>query len=67
MPPELLTTAELADRLGESEERVLAWARAGRVPAIKVGRQNFYNLRSVLAALRKWRAEADAEPATAGA
>jgi excisionase family DNA binding protein len=49
---ELLTTAELAARLKLAAETVRAWAAAGKVPAVKVGRKAWrLRLSEVLKAL----------------
>ena len=38
MPGRLLTARQVADQLGLSTETVLAWVRAGKLPAFRLGR-----------------------------
>lgn len=61
MPPELLTTRELADRLDVQYGDILEWTRDGIIPAIRTGRAYFYNLASVVEAIRERRAAIEAE------
>lgn len=62
MPPELLTTRELADRIDARPNDILDWVRMGYIPAIKSGRSYYYNLGSVVEAIRQHRQEQAAEP-----
>jgi hypothetical protein len=61
MPPELLSTQELADRIDARPDEILEWVRMGYIPAIKTGRSYFYNLGSVVEAIRRVRHERAAE------
>ncbi len=47
-----LTAAEVADRFRVTAQSVRAWARAGRIPAYRVGSQLRFDLHEVEAALR---------------
>ena len=50
---ELLTAAELGDRLRVRPGTVTAWRRAGRIPAVRLGRKTIrYDVEAVVAALR---------------
>lgn len=51
MPGPLLTSEELARHLGVDENTVYRWSRAGRIPALKVGRWWRFRLGDVEAAL----------------
>lgn len=52
MPSTYLDGRELADRLGESYETVMGWARSGRIPRIETGRRIMFDLDRVIDALR---------------
>lgn len=58
MPPDLLDTRELADRLGTRPAEILEWVHTGIIPGIKVGRRYVFNLASVVEAIRRHRKEA---------
>lgn len=55
MPPELLTTQELAERIDARPSDILEWVRMGQIPAIKTGRAYYFNLASVVEAIRRHR------------
>lgn len=57
MPPELLNTRELADRIDARPDEILDWVRMGYIPAIRSGRSYYYNLASVVEAIRQHRRE----------
>jgi len=67
MPPVLLNTLELADRLGEPYEHVSRWARAGTIPAITVGNKRYFNLKAVVHELRERQQNQPAEASLASA
>ena len=51
---DLLTAAELADRLRVKPETVLAWHRSGRIPSIRLSYKVLrFNLGEVVAALKR--------------
>jgi excisionase family DNA binding protein len=51
---DLLTAAELADRLRVKPETVLAWHRSGRIPSIRLSYKIVrFNLGEVVAALNR--------------
>jgi excisionase family DNA binding protein len=51
---DLLTAAELAERLRVKPETVLAWHRSGRIPSIRLSHKVLrFNLGDVVAALRR--------------
>jgi excisionase family DNA binding protein len=51
---DLLTAAELADRLRVKPETVLAWHRSGRIPSIRLSHKVLrFNLAEVVAALKR--------------
>jgi excisionase family DNA binding protein len=54
----LLTAAEMAEWLSVAPETLLEWVRAGRIPALRVGRKTIrFRLEDVLDALRGDRGE----------
>jgi hypothetical protein len=57
MPPELLTASELSERIDAKHVDVLKWTRRDYIPAIKVGGSYYYNLASVVEAIRRHRRE----------
>ena len=58
---DLLTSSELADRLGIKPATVLDWYRKGRIPALKISPKVLrFNLTEVLAALAPTKPQGDA-------
>jgi excisionase family DNA binding protein len=56
---DLLTAAELADRLRVKPETVLGWHRSGRIPSIRLSHKVLrFNLGEVVAALKRPAGEA---------
>lgn len=49
--PNILTTEQLADRLGCSVQTLQRWARAGKIPALRAGKDLRFQYDKVLAAL----------------
>ena len=54
IPDRLLTTAEVAKRLGCSTETVLNYAKAGRIPCVRINRNSIrFNWEKVVEALER--------------
>lgn len=51
-PPQLLEADELARALGLAKHTIYRWGKAGRIPAIRLGRKVRYILADVIATLR---------------
>ncbi len=52
----LITTRELAERLGLQPDTIRRWARARRIPALRIGEKTLrFDLAEVIAALRAGR------------
>ena len=48
----LITTSELAERLGVTSDTIRKWTREGRIPCLRVGRKTLrFDLAAVLDAL----------------
>ena len=53
MPNEILTTAQLAERLLVDRKTIINWVRAGRIPAMHISRSTYrFDLEEVMAALK---------------
>lgn len=64
MPPTLFDADELAEKLGENRETVMQWARQDYIPSIRVSGRRYFNLSSVVKAIRqRQEAEQQAEAA----
>ena len=53
MPPTLLDAHQLAERLDDSYDNVLLWARRDVIPSIKVGGRYYFDLKKVAIALNQ--------------
>jgi excisionase family DNA binding protein len=51
--PDVLTTAELAEKLGLSTQTIRRMANAGQIPALKTGKDFRYSWEAVKAVLRQ--------------
>ena len=58
---EYVTTEEAATRLRVSEETIRRWCRAGRLPAVQIGRQHRIPLQALLGRIE---GRESAQPAT---
>jgi hypothetical protein len=66
MPPILVDSRELAEKLDVDYGDVLELAKSGRIPSIPVGKRKYFNLASVVQALRRETApEPEGAPACA--
>jgi excisionase family DNA binding protein len=63
-PGELLSTTEMAKRLGVNRQTLQRWSKAGRVPRVRLGARTFrYSPPAVLEALAAEKAAAEGGPA----